>query len=831
MNYLDAPGIKPYFPKQPNGLAIVGDMPRDASNKLPFMESFYGSLSGICRSADIDLKNCFQTNALGFLPPEGKWSLALPDQIEVGKQYVIAALADYQPKAILFLGTRTAQCFKPGFEVDKVNKKTGVPVKKGKALEKERGAPFMWNGVPAICTFHPRDIFVQYHLNAITVNDFVKAKKYATFGWAPPEFNLIWDPTFEQCCQYLDLFAEKKPYLSVDIETHMVTKKITCIGFAWSALEAITVPFSKPNGARLWSHEQEKILWKKCAIVLETCKLLGHNALHFDHQVLAQYHNILPNFVGDTMFAHWECYPEMLKSLGFCSSLYTDYPYWKDVLKDARSGKIDYREEFKYNGKDSCTCMKCAFEIRKEMDELPPGVRSHYEFNIRVSRAFQYMSIRGVRLDKEKLSYRLNELQTEAKVLQEEFSSLVGYELNVRSPKKFKNWLYNELKLPIQYKTSKNESGDYEEKESGDYLSLLYLARSFPHLPAVLSSARLRKLLKRISSLSAIQSDPKGFIYWNFGLVSTETGRAAGYKPLNGLGVQPQNVDSRDRDLFCADVGGLWFKADLEGADSWTVAAQCAALGDPTMMNDLLGGVKPAQALAIAHLFGHHLITEKTDVLASYKKAMKEKCNEQDAVRGKKRNDYEVMKAVSHGGNYGMKKQTMHTNIFKKSEGELFILPDDCEVFQDLYFRRYPGLLKLHEEMVRIMNEYGFLDSYGGTRRMFFGRRDSGTVRDMLSHLPQAHTSYVTNKFIERIYYWQRNRSPEKRQRLIIEPVNQVHDETCFVIREGGPEALAFVRDFCKDATHIPVECWKQPFIIPFEIQYGPDWGSCKETL
>lgn len=126
------------------------------------------------------------------------------------------------------------------------------------------------------------------------------------------------------------------------------------------------------------------------------------------------------------------------------------------------------------------------------------------------------------------------------------------------------------------------------------------------------------------------------------------------------------------------------------------------------------------------------------------------------------------------------------------------------------------------------MNEYGYLDSYGGTRRMFFGRRDNGTVRDMLSHLPQAHTSYSTNKFIERIYYWTRNRDSACRQRLIIEPVNQVHDETCFLKRD---QDIDFVRGFCKDATNIPMECWKQPFTIPFEIMYGPNWGECKETL
>jgi len=170
----------------------------------------------------------------------------------------------------------------------------------------------------------------------------------------------------------------------------------------------------------------------------------------------------------------------------------------------------------------------------------------------------------------------------------------------------------------------------------------------------------------------------------------------------------------------------------------------------------------------------------------------------------------------------------MHVTIFKKSEGELFVTPDDCETFQGLCFQRYPGLIKLHAEMVRLMNDQGYLDSFGGTRRAFFGRKDNGTVRDMLSHLPQAHTSFATNRFIERIYYWKCNRHLDNPRRLIIQPVNQVHDETCVVFPS---DKLGFVKEFCQAATNIPMECWGQKFTIPFELQYGPNWGECKETL
>lgn len=808
MNYLDESKLVTKLPSLSNHIAIVGDMPRDETSKAHFTASFFGSISAVGREAGFDVRNSLLTNILDFFPPEGKYGLISREKIAECQSRVVNELISFNPKSIIFLGERSASAFKPDFS----------------NLEDERGQPFLWNGIPSIITFHPRDIFARFYLNPLAIHDFGKAKRYSIEGWKEPQLNLVWRPSLEATCEFLNDCLNRKPYLSVDIETDQWLR-ITCIGFAYNTNSAFTIPFAFPSQERYWTEQQEKVIWPLLARVLESCKLIGHNAVHFDHEVLCR-HKIMPNFVSDTMFAHWEVYAEMLKSLGFCSSLYTDMPYWKDVLRAARSGRIDATEEYRYNAKDAVICLQCAYAIRKELDEQPKSLLEHYRFNIRTSRAFQYMTLRGVRFDRDKLESRKIELEYERSKLQARFNAEVGRELNVRSPK-FKRYLYDELKLPVQFKLSKNEAGDYEQKETADYLSLLYLARSYSHLPQVLTAAQLRRLLKRISSLNAIRTRKDGRIGWGFGLVSTETGRAAGYKPLDGCGVQPQNVDSKDRDLFCADDGGFWLKADLEGADSWTVAAQCAALGDSTMMNDLLAGIKPAQALAIAQLFGQQLISASPQDLLTFKARLKEVTKQEETERGPKRTTYDVMKAVSHGGNYGMKKMTMHQNIFKKSDGNLFIPPNDCEYFQRLYFHRYPGLNKLHETMVTLMTSKGYLDSFGGTRRYFFGRRDTSTVREMLSHLPQAHTSYATNRLIERCYYWSENRIPGT-QRLILRPCNQVHDETCILF---DSDRLDYVRSLFHRMTDVPMECWGIKFTIPFEAMYGPNWGNCKEEL
>jgi hypothetical protein len=181
---------------------------------------------------------------------------------------------------------------------------------------------------------------------------------------------------------------------------------------------------------------------------------------------------------------------------------------------------------------------------------------------------------------------------------------------------------------------------------------------------------------------------------------------------------------------------------------------------------------------------------------------------------------------ITGNSNYGMKKHTMHENIFKKSKGELWVHPDQCDSFQKLYFRRYPGLHKVHAQIVRIMNQQGYLDSFAGTRRMFFGRKDNTTVRDMLAHLPQAHTAFATNTLLERVYFWPVNR--RDRNELILEPVNQVHDEADMMFKQAD---LGRVREMFPSLTELEMEVWGIKFQIPFEANYGLSWGDCETPL
>ncbi len=129
--------------------------------------------------------------------------------------------------------------------------------------------------------------------------------------------------------------------------------------------------------------------------------------------------------------------------------------------------------------------------------------------------------------------------------------------------------------------------------------------------------------------------------------------------------------------------------------------------------------------------------------------------------------------------------------------------------------------------MVSILNSHGYLDAYSGNRRIFFGRRDNQTVREMLSQLPQAHTTYATNLLLERLYYWRGNRLPNS-VRLVHQPVNQVHDETNTIFQR---DSLDRAREIFATCSANRITCWGVDFTIPFESTYGENWGQCDEIF
>ena len=734
-------------------------------------------------------------------------------------------LIDFKPDIVIGLGKMALQFLKGKDDV---------------SLDSERGMPFknVINGQTTICTFTPRYTFMVSHDEHIAKLDFQKAIRLGKNGWTEPEYNNYFHPTFEEAKERLQWCIDNKDNihrLSIDIETLFTSGKMTCFGFAWSETDAMVIPFVSYS----WGGQYRKFTWEQTLILMrlikkmcEVCKCVGQNAVHFDHYVLARNYGILANLVDDTMFGWWELYPSFDKNLGFMSSILTDNAYWKGMLKEARNGKVERWQEFKYNGLDCIVALQCANRIEAALAKKH-NARQHYDFNIRVSRAYQHMAFQGCMIDKDLLEQKKKETEQELKEKTEQFYELAGKKISVTSPKQMKDWLYIDLGLPMMLKVKKDKYGNREATETADALSVYILAGKHPEIPALRMANQLRKLHKRLSGLEGIQTDDKGCCRWSFNCVGTKVGRSSGYKPLHEPGVQPQNVDKLFRDLFIPPRGYLWVKADLEGADSVTMAACMKAIEEQRMLgekqfikegrqeipikyeglsnlyHDIDAWIKPAQVVALEILLKQPVTTWSIEKIKEHLHLLKTK-------EGKK--IYKIAKAINHGSAYMLGFSGMSDNMLRLSEGELYVSPDTCKHFQQTLYARYDYRM-YHGVIKGIMEACPMLKAGNGQERYFYGRPDSAMHREMCSYLPQVHTAFVTNKVIERFYYDKNS---------VLKLCNQVHDELCGFVLEDDVDKL---EEQFRQKCNVPLTIWNVPFVIRFEAQVGPTWGTLTRDL
>ena len=134
-----------------------------------------------------------------------------------------------------------------------------------------------------------------------------------------------------------------------------------------------------------------------------------------------------------------------------------------------------------------------------------------------------------------------------------------------------------------------------------------------------------------------------------------------------------------------ADTGYDMFQIDLEGADSWTVACECARLGDTAMLDDLQYGMKPAKIVALLYWFGAELNDMDREELKFLHNRVFPIVKELAGAW-----IYLGSKRVVHGSSYQMGIPTMVLNIlkdsFKESGAPLYLEQSKAKVLQKCAF-------------------------------------------------------------------------------------------------------------------------------------------------
>lgn len=757
-------------------------------------------------------------------------------------------------------------------------------------------------GVKCISSYHPAFCLRQYDYTPMLMMDTKRAIDEALRPELElPQRQLLVNLSFEELLAECDKVLATKGTIGTDIEGYYNNWK--CISFASSPSYSFTVPFVDMSGKSLWTVDQETVLTKKVVAILSHPQItkVWQNGLYDRFVTQYGYNLVVRGPSHDIMLRHWELYCELEKSLGVQCSIYLKEPYYKsDIKSDDRvtfwaycardsavTKEIDEKLD-KFLNKESSrhyqfniTLLnallymelrgirydkKLAKERLEEVTKAIYSLQYHLDqiagFGIKTSdKALLRSIVREVLCYKRDASqvkkgcednyeWCINTLSCEGdldKVAMGRLSIVLGKELNTKGAD-LKKYLYETLKLPVQRDPLTNAI-------TSDYEALITLRKksSHPALPLILEITELRTRAQMLG----IKTDPDGRIRSSYNEVGSETGRVTSLTSPTGSGYNLQTIPDENtlkpighplrigmRDLAMADEGCYIAKCDLKGADGWTVGANLTSLGDPTMLEDLKAGLKPASILCFARRHGVAAVSGKSrDVL-------KELCSE---VK-KDDWDYFAAKQVVWGFCYLMGARKASQHVFNVSEGTVSPTESEMEVMKQVLIRRYTVPLWWKATERRLFNQPypPKLTSPSGHTRMFFGRKVD-IVGQALAHEPQSVTTYATNQAMYRCWTDRENRTQHIRENnpgntvnlrgmgmdtsgmgkvryktvLRIEPLHQVHDEVVFQFRQSDVAwAIAKVKSwFDNEITIAGIR-----ITIPFEGAYGTNWAMDEKS-
>lgn len=559
-------------------IALIGEAPgeQEEIQGQPFVGSSGQELDKLLAKHEIIRSGCFIGNIYQFRPP-GNNIHAIDkgsDQWKLSISTLTRELAAYAPDITIAFGDTALSA---------LTGRTSITKWRGSLL------PNILTGQGKVLpTFHPANFLRQWKNRCIVDFDLGKAKQYGeTKDFNLPARHFVINPNFTEVISILKSF-HNRPKLAIDFENRIEGGGPLCLGFAPSNDFALCIPFTG------WSIEEEKQIWREIARLMRNPNVgkIFHNALH-DLFVFAVWMRIVPqNVCMDTMQAWHNCYPELPKSLAFVASILTNQPYYKDMHKESDEGDDEKawspgtpkEKLYAYNCTDCCVTFEVAEALEKELDDI--GSRTGFERDMAMIPIALGMTLKGMRLDFDRMSYRYAEIESRIESIDSMLDG-VFKGVNTKSPKQMKKLLYEDLKLPGVYKFDKKTK---ESKLTTNEDALLELARKFktPQLMLLLKNRQLRTE----QSFFDIEFGKDFRIHSSFNIGGTETFRWSSSGSFLG-GRNLMNIPDGCRDIYVADPGMTLVGFDKAQAEARFVAYKgYICTGDATYKNLVESGEK-----------------------------------------------------------------------------------------------------------------------------------------------------------------------------------------------------------------------------------------------
>jgi len=765
-------------PKESCAICFVGEAPGQTEERMgePFVGVSGSLLTQLMHSAGISRHECYLTHVVKERPPRNDITPFFESkrggifQSEEFKSYVQMLKEELTPcSANVIVAVGNVALFA-------LTGRTASTKLRGSIL-----ASTLLPGRKVIPIIHPASALRQYIFRHFISFDLRRIKEESAYpDIRLPLRNICIEPSFDQAMQALLSYLKWAKELACDIE--VVNEEVSCISFAPTSHEAISIPFIK-DGHDYFTIDQEREIWLLVEQIFlrEDIKKIFQNGI-FDMTFLHRKYGLKCYNYDDTMVAQAVMYPDFPKGLDFITSIYTKEPYYKDEGKKHFKYGGAMRDFWLYNAKDSAVCIEAMPSLRRDLDRL--GNTEIYEAQVKLIEPLIYMSERGMRVNVEARDKEARESEEQIKALEEKLWSVAGSQINHASPKQLCDYFYGTRGVkPYTNRKTGNQTVD------GDALKRLS-RKGFEEAKII---QEIRGLAKRKSTYLEMQLDTDNRIRSSFNPVGTESLRLSSSKTIFDTGGNTQNLPYDVRKFIEADEGYVCYQMDLSQAE-----------------NRMVAYIAPEPAMIEAFESGRDIHRQTAALIFS--KPMEEISDEDGScpIGGGDHSERFWGKKANHGLNYDLGYKTF-AFYYEIAEAE-------AKFIVDRYHNAYPGVRRYHQWIRDKLSKDRILTNLFGWNRLFLDQWGDQLWKVAYSFIPQSSIAAVLNRYgIIEPYY----------ERIPVEYLNNVHDSIWFQKRvsDGWLEHARCLMQL-KKSMERQLTWGNFTFTIPVDTEIGLNFGK-----
>jgi len=531
-------------------------------------------------------------------------------------------------------------------------------------------------------------------------------KRFAEIGFGlktnslEDELQMLVDPTFTECMNFLTSIYESSTSTCFDIETFN-KQIITCIGWTKNENSAICIPFRYKGLKNRWTKPEQLMLLNLMRKIYQKSSItkIAQN-MHYDMHFLLPLLGYPSHPHFDTMYAHALIHPDARHDLGFIMSVYTDMNYHKEDVKDWSKKNLPKDQVlWTYNCKDAIGTHRSYLNLKRDLKDY-----NLYDFFtgyiMPLRRALFQMEHEGIKVDTKLMSEWREFIEKEQlPIAQDILNKMAKREINPNSSKQV-GQLLADLGLPVPL----TEKGNFKVNEE----TLEDFEARFPRFRKLLAQILCVRTLKSkdLGTYLSAKLSPDGRMKTSYGL--TNTGRLSSKANEKDEGTNIQNIPKYLRTIFIPDDGDVFLDPDLAQAEAFVIVYQMKAEKLKARMN------KGEKIHAVVAEWVHHKkISELTD------------------------SQYRDIKATVYGSNYRMGIRKFAKQVKKPVEQARKLMSD--------YFRVVPQLPAYHQWVENTIRKERQITTFYGRKRIITGKIDSKTLYSFYAQIPQSTVADTIN--------------------------------------------------------------------------------------